>query len=249
VATWSDEADEILGGDHVVMLVYATPASGAVLLPLNNFAGRNAGRDREAGTISALNTSVGAWHKLERIRRNPKVAIAYHTRAHSETTRPGYVLVQGRASLSEPVSGYPTTLGERWDRFEPWTPTDACDLEALAAHLRRASANRCRGRARRRLARPRRRWPSRRARSSHPPGERRAGLTAHWFAAGAIGQHQRKHTGWLTAGSGSDQVLYAPHTQSVHRFPASRTVYRLASGAAARLGAREARRAGFLMDG
>lgn len=113
---WSDAVDEILDGDHVVMLAYATPAQGAVLLPVSNFAVR----DREAGTITAINSSVGVWRKLERIRRNPKVALAFHTREHGRSARTEYVLVQGRASLSPPIPDYPSTILEQWERFEPW---------------------------------------------------------------------------------------------------------------------------------
>jgi len=310
VVAWSEEVDEIIGGDHVVMLVYATPASGTVLLPLNNFGGR----DREAGTIRALNTSVGAWRKLERIRHNPKVAIAYHTRAHSETSCPEYVLVQGRANLSDPVPDYPATLGERWDRFEPWTSTPTIwkrwqriyalrvqidieverifvwpDLNCLgdptvhgtpfscsppASQRKPAKGEGPRLNAERAAAKAARLphsllgWVGpdgypiavpvevvaggpagislRAAPGSVPPGERRAGLTSHWFAARATGQHQRKYTGWLTVSGDGDRLLYAPHTQSTHRFPASRTLYRLVSGAAGRLGVRGARQAGFL---
>ncbi|HEX3174902.1 MAG TPA: hypothetical protein VHQ43_11875 [Solirubrobacterales bacterium] len=76
-----------------------------------------------------------------------------------------------------------------------------------------------------------------------PPGGRRAGLTAHWFSPGSIGQHQRKHTGWLEAG---ERLLYSPHTASNYRFPASPTLYRLFTGGATRWGLRSASRAGFL---
>ena len=30
---WSDDVEEILDGDHALMLAYATPANGVVLLP------------------------------------------------------------------------------------------------------------------------------------------------------------------------------------------------------------------------
>ncbi len=111
----------MIGGDHVIALAYLTPAKGVVLLPVDNFALR----DRAAGTIAAINSSVGAWRKLERIRRDPRVALVYHSRAHAESKRPEYVLVQGRARLAAPVADYPTVLGERWDRFEPWSKTGA----------------------------------------------------------------------------------------------------------------------------
>jgi hypothetical protein len=78
---------------------------------------------------------------------------------------------------------------------------------------------------------------------ARPPAlSHRAGLTAHWFSQGSIGQHQRKHTGWLEAG---EHLSYSPHTASNYRFPASPTLYRLFTGGATRWGLRSARRAGF----
>lgn len=81
-----------------------TPAGGVVLGPVTNFATH----DRDAGTVT-VNSSIGAWKKLERIRHNPRVALAFHTREHGFTDRPEYVLVQGTASLSEPIADYPAT--------------------------------------------------------------------------------------------------------------------------------------------
>jgi hypothetical protein len=77
-----------------------------------------------------------------------------------------------------------------------------------------------------------------------PPGGRRAGLTAHWFHG--YGQNQRKYTGWLEAEPDHRRLLYAPHTEASYRFPSSKTVFRLVSGGATRLGLRGARRAGFV---
>jgi hypothetical protein len=97
-------------------------AAGAVLLPVNNYA---VARDAATGTLTAINSSVGGWRKLERIRRNPRVALAFHTRTHGLSPRPEYVLVQGTASLSEPIPDYPATVGECWERFEPWLEAPA----------------------------------------------------------------------------------------------------------------------------
>src|SRR4051812_27056953 len=80
--TWPAELDDLVSGDHVIALAYVTPASGVVITPVTNFALR----DREAGRIS-VNSSVGAWRKLQRMRRNPRVALAWHTREHSRSTR------------------------------------------------------------------------------------------------------------------------------------------------------------------
>ena len=114
-ATWPESVDPVVDSDHVVMLAYATPARGAVLLPVTNFGVR----DREAGTIT-VNSSVGAWKKLERMRRDPHVALAFHTRRHASHDRGEYVLVQGTASLSEPIPDYPSTVIDNWERVEPW---------------------------------------------------------------------------------------------------------------------------------
>ena len=67
-----------------------------------------------------MNSSVGAPKKLDRIRRNPHVAIAFHTRAHAANDRPEYVLVQGRATLGPPVADFPGKFVDNWERLEPW---------------------------------------------------------------------------------------------------------------------------------
>lgn len=307
---WPDAADEVLDGDHVVMLAYVTPASGVVLLPVTNFALR----DRAAGTVTAVNSSVGVWKKLDRIRRNPHVALAYHTRRHALNERPEYVLVQGRASLSPPIPDYPSTVLENWQRMEDWSeegplwkrwrriyalrvaievavgrvvvwPDLACrgapgvygaPLLAMRPDAQKPPAKGTRPRIdhRRAAARAGRLpdallgWagadgfplaiPVGIAGSEPggivldvppglvPPGGRRAGLTAHWFSRGTIGQNQRKYTGWLQAEPDASRVLYAPHTESSYRFPSSKTVFRIVSGGATRWGLRGARRAGFV---
>jgi hypothetical protein len=111
---WPDEVEEILASDQAVALAHVTPAHGVVLTPVTNFALR----DRAAGTVG-VNSSVGMWKKLARIRENPHVALAFHTRAHSATGRPEYVLVQGRASLSPLADrdGWLETMGDSWERF------------------------------------------------------------------------------------------------------------------------------------
>ena len=44
---WSDEVDEILGGDLAVGLAYLTPAKGVLIAPMATLGLR----DREAGTV------------------------------------------------------------------------------------------------------------------------------------------------------------------------------------------------------
>jgi hypothetical protein len=93
---WPDDVDEILGGDLAAGVAYATPAKGVVIAPMAPLGLR----DREARTVT-VTTSRGLWKKIDRIRRNPSVAIAYHARDHGDTTRPDFVLVQGTATIPE----------------------------------------------------------------------------------------------------------------------------------------------------
>jgi hypothetical protein len=305
---WTDSVDEILRSDQVVALASVTPAKGVVLTPLTNFGLR----DRQAGTLTAVNSSVGVWKKLERMRRNPKVAIAYHTREHGFSGRPEYVLVQGRATLLPPVADYPRVLGDSWERFggpvsggaawdrwlRVWATRVAVELAVERVIVWRDLA--CRGEPEVHGAplpadppQPQRppaggRGPRldhrRAARRAHrlpyvllgwvgadgyplavpvevagyetrgivldapgdlvPPGGRRAGVTAHWFARYTFGQRQRVHTGWLHAERPNGRVVYAPHTQAGYRLPTSRFLFRLVAGFEARRRLRQARRAG-----
>jgi hypothetical protein len=93
--SWPDHVDEIFGGDLTAALGYVTPAGGAVVMAVAPIGMR----DRERGTVS-FTTSLGFAKKLERIRHEPRVALAYHARDHGFSTRPEYVLVQGEA---EPI--------------------------------------------------------------------------------------------------------------------------------------------------
>ena len=109
--TWSDEVDEILSGDLAAGFAYLTPAKGVVITPMAPLGLR----DREAGTVT-LTTSLALWKKLDRVRRNSGVAIAYHAREHGLTDRPGFVVVQGRASFSPtPDREWLESIGPAWD--------------------------------------------------------------------------------------------------------------------------------------
>jgi hypothetical protein len=111
--SWSDVVDEILAGDLAAGFAYLTPAKGVVITPMAPLGLR----DREAGTVT-LTTSLGLWKKLDRIRRNSGVAVAYHAREHGLTDRPGFVLVQGRASFSTtPDRAWLESITPEWDRF------------------------------------------------------------------------------------------------------------------------------------
>jgi hypothetical protein len=90
---WSDGDDAIIAGDLTAALAYLTPAGGAVLTPVAPIGLR----DRDAGTVS-FTTSLGFGRKLDRIKANPRVALAYHAREHGFATEPNFVLVTGTAS-------------------------------------------------------------------------------------------------------------------------------------------------------
>ena len=75
-----------------------------------------------------------------------------------------------------------------------------------------------------------------------PHGGRRAGLTAHWFSQGVVGQRQMIFTGWMGGRRTDGEVSYSPHTLAAYRMPTSRFVYRLAVGLFTRMRYRESRR-------
>ena len=111
---WPDSVDEIITSDQVFAFGFTTPANGVIVSPLTN----SGIRDRDRGVMSSGNTSVGTWKKLERIRANPRVALAFHTRTHSLTSRPEYVLVQGKASFPwPPPADYVASIAEQFRKF------------------------------------------------------------------------------------------------------------------------------------
>jgi general stress protein 26 len=114
---WPEEVDEILAGDQVVAVASVTPAGGVVISPMTNFAVH----DRHSGIVK-VNSSVGASKKLDRMRVNPHVALAFHSRACSASRRSEYVVVQGTAKVLPPVPNYPAVMGERWDRKDGRPP-------------------------------------------------------------------------------------------------------------------------------
>ena len=93
---WTDEIDGILGGDPTAALAYVTPAGGSVVAAVAPVGLR----DRDAGTVT-FTTSLGFRRKLDRLRKEPRIALAYHARDHGFSDSPRYVLVQGRASYDE----------------------------------------------------------------------------------------------------------------------------------------------------
>jgi hypothetical protein len=102
-ARWDDGIDEILGGDLTAAIGMPTAGGGVVLATVAPIGLR----DIEAGTVS-FTTSLGFGRKLERIHADPRIAIAYHTRRHGKSQRPGYVHAQGRATIR-----YPSDEAER----------------------------------------------------------------------------------------------------------------------------------------
>lgn len=107
---WPDTVQEVLDGDQAIALAYVTPAKGVMVTPVTNLGDH----DAAAGTVQ-MNSSVGMPAKLAKIRRDPKVALVWHTRTHGDTDRPEYVLVQGTATISDPIPGQPYADRARWE--------------------------------------------------------------------------------------------------------------------------------------
>lgn len=93
---WSERTDRVLGGDLTAVLGYLTPAGGVVVTAIAPMGLR----DREKGELT-VTTSLAFGKKLERIRRDPKVALLYHAREHGFHRGDELVLVQGTARVVE----------------------------------------------------------------------------------------------------------------------------------------------------
>src|SRR3954467_12088053 len=109
---WDDDVDEILTSDAAAGLSYATPAGGVVGIPMAPLGLR----DREAGTVT-VTSSLGLPKKLERLRRNPRVALSYHAREHGLSSLPLHVLVQGVATVAPPDRAWLTSIDQQWETF------------------------------------------------------------------------------------------------------------------------------------
>src|SRR3954451_3175885 len=110
---WPDAIDDVIGGDLTAALAYVTPAGGAVVTAVAPIVLR----DRSAGTVS-FTTSLGFGRKLERIEKDPRIALAYHAREHGRSQSPRYVLVQGSATvIKEPDPDYLEFVGRQATPF------------------------------------------------------------------------------------------------------------------------------------
>ena len=94
VVHWPDEVDDVIKGDITAAAAYLTPAGGAVV---TGVAPLGISR-RDVGEVG-FTTSLGFAKKLERIVRDPHVALAYHAREHGFSASPAFVLAQGTAAV------------------------------------------------------------------------------------------------------------------------------------------------------
>jgi len=94
--SWPDDVDAVLDGDLTAGAAYLTPAGGAVVTAVAPCGLR----DRQAGTVT-FTTSLGLGRKLERMRRDPRVALCYHAREHGFGSGTQVVLVHGTATIRE----------------------------------------------------------------------------------------------------------------------------------------------------
>src|SRR5213082_1173718 len=106
-AAWPDDVDRIIDGDMTAALAYVTPAGGAVVTAVAPIGLR----DRSSGTVS-FTTSLGFGRKLDRIEKDPRIALAFHAREHGHSRSQRYVLVQGSATVvREPDRDYLEFIG------------------------------------------------------------------------------------------------------------------------------------------
>jgi len=105
---WPDHADRIITGDLTAAAAYVTPAGGAVVTGV-----APCGLARRDDGLVGFTTSLAFARKLERILRQPQVALAFHAREHGFSTDDGFVLVQGTATVDL------TPSAERLEAFAP----------------------------------------------------------------------------------------------------------------------------------
>ena len=108
IVQWDDAVNEVLTGDITAALAYVTPAGGAVVTAV-----APCGSAVRAEGVVGFTTSLGFGKKLERIVRQPSVALAYHSREHGFSTSAQFVLVQGGATVDL------TPSEQRLKAFEP----------------------------------------------------------------------------------------------------------------------------------
>jgi len=91
---WSDDVHEVITGDITAAVAYITPAGGAVVTAV-----APCGIERRDQGVVGFTTSLGFGKKLERIVRDPHIALAYHSREHGFSVSQAFVLAQGIASV------------------------------------------------------------------------------------------------------------------------------------------------------
>jgi hypothetical protein len=93
-AGWPDDINDVITGDMTAAAAYITPAGGAVVTAV-----APCGIARRAEGLVGFTTSLGFGKKLERIIRDPRIALAYHSREHGFSSSQKFVLAQGTASV------------------------------------------------------------------------------------------------------------------------------------------------------
>ena len=91
---WSDDVHDVIIGDITAAVAYITPAGGAVVTAV-----APCGIERRDEGVVGFTTSLGFGKKLERIIRDPHIALAYHSREHGFSVSQAFVLAQGIASV------------------------------------------------------------------------------------------------------------------------------------------------------
>jgi hypothetical protein len=105
---WPDDVDAFITGDIPAAAAYVTPAGGTVVTGV-----APCGLSDPAHGTVGFTTSLGFGRKLDRIVRDPHVALAYHARDHGFSADPRFVLAQGTADVDL------TPSRERLEAFAP----------------------------------------------------------------------------------------------------------------------------------
>lgn len=130
---WPDAVTDVVGGDLVTACATATRFGGTNLFPVCTLGAH----DPDAGTIS-MTSPLALGQKLDHLRVNPRMAMAFFSRAHGFATSPSYVLVQGDAEVGEPPTCAPLgDLRDDWERFLGPLPEGRFGRWALREYVER----------------------------------------------------------------------------------------------------------------
>lgn len=116
---WPAAVREVLGADLVAAFATTTPMGGVSLVPVCPLGMYDEG----AGTVT-ITSPVCMSKKLARLQADSRCALAFFSRAHGASSDPRFIVVQGRAELTDrPTPEFTEEMLSVWPHFLLPPPT------------------------------------------------------------------------------------------------------------------------------